>query len=113
MQWKEIDKHKFFAEMSLSKQIHVCDAVTAACALIKRRDFIAVSGFDEIWYPIAFSDTNLSLKLKHRGLYSLYTPYAEAIHHESATRNYTYEDYESTSWLNKLHQENILSSKIQ
>lgn len=97
--WKEIDKYRVAEKLAKSKQIYVCDAVTAACALIKRENFENVGGFDEVWYPIAYSDTNLCLKLKSKGLVCLYTPFAEGTHYESATRANSYEDYEASEWL--------------
>ena len=48
--------------------------------------FLSVGGFDELLYPIAYSDTHLAHKLAMRGLKSLYTPYAAGLHHESLSR---------------------------
>ena len=73
-------------ESATSNYPHIADAVTAAASLTKREHFLSVGGFDEILYPIAYSDTHLAHKLSQKGLLTLYTPYATGIHHESTTR---------------------------
>jgi GT2 family glycosyltransferase len=44
--------------------IQNCEAVTAACLLIKKADFNAVGGFDEINLKVAFNDVDLCLKIR-------------------------------------------------
>jgi GT2 family glycosyltransferase len=105
MNWRHIDKLKILDTMDLSKKLMVTDAVTTACALVKRQNFLDVGGFDEIWYPIAYSDTNLAVKLGRRGLLSFYTPYAKGIHHESVSRKSGIEDYENMWWLHNMLEE--------
>ena len=61
-------------------------AVTAACLVVDRRKFIAVGGFDEEQFPVAFNDVDLCLKLNQRGWQSFYEPRATLIHHESKSR---------------------------
>jgi GT2 family glycosyltransferase len=68
--------------------------VTAACMLIRKSVFQAVGGFDEIHFPIGFSDADLCLKLTRAGHTIIYTPHARLIHHESATRKVQEESYE-------------------
>jgi GT2 family glycosyltransferase len=73
--------------------------VTAACLLVKKETFLKVGGFDEIWYPIAFSDTDLAMRVRRLGLYSLYTPFASGVHYESASRGPgVYEEPEASYW---------------
>ncbi len=107
MCWSHIEKFRTFESMDESKRLTFVDAVTAACAMVKRKDFIEVGGFDEIWYPIAFSDTNLACKLASRGLRSFFTPYAVGVHHESVSRQGSIEDYENSLWLHNT----LLTSK--
>lgn len=102
MYWEHIEKWKPFEQLNQAKQLGVCHAVTAACAMVKRENFLKVNGFDEIWYPIGYSDTNLAVKLKLTGLKSFYTPYAVGIHHESVSRKESIEDYECSYWLHQL-----------
>lgn len=60
-------------------------AVTGACLLVKRKLFIDMGGFDEVFDP-AYQDVDLGIRLYEMGLYNVYTPYAELIHYESVTR---------------------------
>lgn len=102
MHWEHIEKWCRFDEMQQTKQLGINDAVTAACAMVKRDNFIRVGGFDEAWYPIGYSDTNLAVKLRLIGLKAFYTPYAAGIHHESVSRKEGIEDYENSYWLHRL-----------
>lgn len=102
MAWTHIDGGMPRELRGFSNTLNIVDGVTAACAVIKRNIFEAVGGFDEIWYPIAYSDTCLAEKLKARGLYCLYTPFASGIHHESASRKlHNLEDFEASRWLSE------------
>ena len=60
-------------------------AVTAACMIIKRSVFSEVRGFDEE-LAVAFNDIDLCLRVRDAGYRNIWTPYAELIHHESASR---------------------------
>ncbi|QDM22626.1 glycosyltransferase [Tardiphaga sp. vice154] len=65
---------------------HECSAVTAACLLLRRSDYLAVGGMDEIRFPVAFNDVDLCLKLRQLGRRIVFTPHATLLHLESATR---------------------------
>jgi len=60
-------------------------AVTAACLLIRKSHFMAVHGLDE-QLAVAFNDVDLCLRLHKAGYACVYTPFAEMVHHESASR---------------------------
>ncbi|MFC4726853.1 glycosyltransferase family 2 protein [Coralloluteibacterium thermophilus] len=62
-------------------------AVTAACLAVRRRTFDEVGGLDES-LAVAFNDVDFCLRLVRAGHRNLWTPYAELIHHESASRGY-------------------------
>jgi glycosyltransferase involved in cell wall biosynthesis len=64
---------------------HRCSAVTAACMMIKKSTFFAIGGMDEE-IAVAFNDVDFCLRLGAAGYHCVYTPSAELIHHESATR---------------------------
>lgn len=102
MKWEHIEKYRSFDEMDETKNLGIFDAVTAACAMIKRETFLGIGGFDEIWYPIGYSDTNLAMKLAAKGLKCFYTPYAVGTHHESVSRKTAIEDFENSWWLHML-----------
>jgi GT2 family glycosyltransferase len=61
-------------------------AVTGACLVVQREKFLAVGGFDENCFPVAFNDVDLCLKLNAQGWQSFYEPRAELVHHESKSR---------------------------
>lgn len=60
-------------------------AVTAACLLIRKSHFWAVGGLDT-QLAVAFNDVDFCLRLHQAGFACIYTPYAEMVHHESASR---------------------------
>ncbi len=69
-------------------------AVSAACMLSRKSIFEAVGGFDEVHFPIGFSDVDLCLRMRQGGYKIIYTPYAELYHFEGGTRTAQKEDYE-------------------
>jgi GT2 family glycosyltransferase len=68
--------------------------VTAACMLIRKSAFEKVGGFDEVNFPIGFSDADLCLRIIRAGFKIMYTPFAELFHHESVSRARQEETYE-------------------
>lgn len=79
------------------KRRHVC-AVTGAFLAVRRSDFFAVEGFDEVNLPIWFSDFDLCLKLRANGNI-LYEPALELIHHESKTLATSFDDaFRTAEW---------------
>jgi GT2 family glycosyltransferase len=62
--------------------------VTAACMLLRKSVFDEVGGFEEENLPIQFNDVDLCLRMRERGYYIVYTPYAELYHHESVSRGH-------------------------
>ncbi|GLH76732.1 glycosyl transferase [Bradyrhizobium sp. SSBR45G] len=65
---------------------HECSAVTAACLLLRKRDYDAVDGMDEIRFPVNFNDVDLCLKLRQLGRRIVMTPDARLTHLESVSR---------------------------
>ncbi len=65
--------------------MHNVSAVTAACLVIRKFIYLEVNGFDEN-IAVAFNDVDFCLKVQSRGYRNLCTPFAELIHHESASR---------------------------
>jgi GT2 family glycosyltransferase len=64
---------------------HNCSAVTAACMAVRKTIFDELGGFDEN-LPNNFNDVDFCLRLRERGWQIIWTPYADLIHHESASR---------------------------
>lgn len=69
-------------------------AVTAACLMVKRKDFDEVSGFEEE-LAVAFNDVDFCLKLIEKGKYNVWIHDVELYHHESKSRGFddTYSKY--------------------
>lgn len=102
IRWEHIEKFRSFDDMQISKELGFFKAVTAACMMIKRKIFLEVGGFDEIWHPIGYSDTHLATQVEAKGLKCFYTPYAVGVHHESISRKTSIEDFENSWWLHQL-----------
>jgi glycosyltransferase involved in cell wall biosynthesis len=60
-------------------------AVTAACLMIRTSSYRQVNGLDEA-LAVSFNDIDFCLRLRETGLRTVWTPYAEMVHHESASR---------------------------
>ncbi|MFM9059919.1 MAG: glycosyltransferase family 2 protein [Planctomycetaceae bacterium] len=60
-------------------------AVTAACLVVRADVYAAVSGLDER-FEVAFNDIDFCLRLRQAGYRNIWTPFAELVHHESASR---------------------------
>lgn len=65
---------------------HEVTAVTAACLLVKRENFLEVGGLNENDLKVAFNDVDLCLRLHKAGFHNIWTPHAQFLHHESASR---------------------------
>ncbi|MGV6875755.1 glycosyltransferase family 2 protein [Pseudochelatococcus sp. B33] len=65
---------------------HEVSAVTAACLLVRREDYLTVGGLDERLFPINFNDVDFCLKLRAAGKRNVWTPHASLLHRESASR---------------------------
>ena len=61
-------------------------AVTGACLMVKASLYDDCGGLDEERFAVAYNDIDLCLKLWQRGLLNVFTPFAEAYHHESKSR---------------------------
>ncbi len=60
-------------------------AVTGACMLVKRSIYEELGGLDE-QFAVAYNDIDFCLRVRVAGYQIVWTPYAEMVHHESATR---------------------------
>lgn len=62
-----------------------CSAVTAACLVIQKKDFIRLGGFREN-LAVGFNDVDLCLRAQTEGGAVLYNPDVRLVHKESKTR---------------------------
>jgi glycosyltransferase involved in cell wall biosynthesis len=74
--------HGYFG---LADVIRNCSAVTAACMMTKREDFLRMGGFDEE-LARSWQDVDYCLKLLETGLRVVYTPYSQLYHTCGGTR---------------------------
>lgn len=76
-----------------------CAAVTAACLMVRRTVFESVGGFNEIDFPVAFSDVDFCLRVRAAGYENVWTPYACLTHLEGASRGRESGESEQTGFL--------------
>jgi GT2 family glycosyltransferase len=77
---------KFLAQSNtIYTRTEPVDYVSAACVMLRRETFDEVGGFDLIWDPAYYEDTDLGLKIKLLGKRVYYCPDAAVIHIENAT----------------------------
>lgn len=69
----------------LHTQIRNVAALTGACLVTRRTCFVQVGGFDEA-LAVSYNDIDFCLKLRAAGYWLVCTPFAELIHHHSASR---------------------------
>jgi len=60
-------------------------AVTGACLVTRRALFRELGGLDEA-FAVAFNDVDYCLRAQRAGHRTVYTPFAQLLHHESASR---------------------------
>jgi GT2 family glycosyltransferase len=76
------DDEGYLGQLSLTRNL---SAVTGACMAMRRVVFEESGGFDES-FPVSYSDLDLCLRLIRNGYRIVWTPYAELLHLESASR---------------------------
>ena len=82
-------------------------AVTGACLMVKKADYLGVGGLDEEDFRVAFNDVDFCLKLEAKGKVNVLNPAAVLIHHESKSRGY--EDNPQKQARFNLEKENLLA----
>jgi GT2 family glycosyltransferase len=65
---------------------HEVSAVTAACLMVRRHVYLELGGLDERRLPVSFNDVDFCLRVQRAGWRVVFTPHAELLHFESATR---------------------------
>ena len=77
--------HGYFSRPNIVQNL---SAVTGACLMVKRQIYDEVDGLDEDNLKIAFNDVDFCLRIREKGYLNVFTPYCEAIHHESISRGH-------------------------
>ncbi len=60
-------------------------AVTGACMMVRKKYFEELGGFDE-QFAVSLNDIDFCLRLREKGYWNIFTPFAELYHYESASR---------------------------
>ncbi len=76
------------------RQARAVPAVTAACLMMRREQFLALGGFDER-LSVTFGDVDLCRRVRAEGRLVVVTPHARLLHYESLTRGYTLDEAEA------------------
>lgn len=77
------DSPGYLGRLAVTNQF---SAVTAACLLIEKKDFLAVNGLNETEFKVAFNDVDLCLKVLELGRKNIYCAEAVLYHYESISR---------------------------
>jgi glycosyltransferase involved in cell wall biosynthesis len=96
---------------------HECAFVTAACLLINKEKYLEAGGLDELNVPNGYGDVDFCLKLRTRGLTSIYSHHAVLTHFESKTRGRAIEIYEKKymlkTWSHELLNDPYLNPNLK
>ena len=95
--------HKYFpgSELGYYGRLSVVQnfsAVTAACVMFRKADFLKVGGLNSKDLAVSYNDVDLCLKFGERGLRTVWTPYAELIHYESMSRGKNVSGEKRVQW---------------
>lgn len=77
--------HGYFNRLNIVQNF---SAVTAACLMVKKSLYQSVGGLNEIDFKVAYNDVDFCLRILEKGYLNIFTPFAEAYHHESISRGY-------------------------
>ena len=78
-----------------------CFGVTAACLLVPRSLYLRLGGFNEKEFAVAYNDPDFCFRAHDLGYRIVYTPNAELIHYEGATRDFGDDPDEEHAYLEK------------
>jgi O-antigen biosynthesis protein len=78
-------------------------SVTGACLMTRREMFESIGGFDEA-HAVINNDLDYCLRVRRKGLLTVYTPHARLIHHELASRGGLPEEYDAEGFAARWHE---------
>jgi len=71
--------------LCMAQLVRNASAVTAACMLVRRADYVRIGGFDEQNLPVLFNDVDFCLRMRESGKRVLWSPYSTLVHHEGVS----------------------------
>ena len=86
---------------SLISAARNCSGVTAACLLVPRKLYHDVGGFNETEFGVAYNDPDFCYRVYDAGYRIVYTPNAELLHYEGATRGFGDDPDEEAAYLDR------------
>ena len=78
-------RRAFAGPYGRARAVREVSGLITACAVVFRDRYLAAGGMNEA-LTVSCNDLDLCLRLKRAGYRNLLTPYAELVHHESASR---------------------------
>jgi GT2 family glycosyltransferase len=93
--------HPGYFNRAFLQQNYSC--VTAACMVLRKKVFVDLGGLDEVNLAVNFNDVDFCLRLRERGLQIVWTPYANLIHDESASRGHMRTPAEQALFFREAH----------
>ena len=97
------------ADLPAANLTRVYQALTAACLLIRKSAFEAVTGFDEGFWN-GYEDVDLCLRLQEHGGLIVYEPASVVVHHESQSGPARFEKVQDN--IRRLHQKWLGKAKV-
>ena len=86
------------------KRYQLVDYVSGACLMMRRTDFLEIGGFDPIYSPAYYEDTDLCMRLRVMGKATYLASRAECYHIENTTSH----GVESAQWATRQSEKNRL-----
>jgi hypothetical protein len=99
----QLGKDQMVLPASYVDGIQVIDYCSAACLLVKKSDFLSLGGFDPVFDPGYYEDSDLAIRLRSVGLFSYYCGQAVVFHELNATSR--------RIWTNEQLMSHILNSQ--
>ncbi len=87
--------------LSFARVVRNCTAVTAACLLMRRCDFLEIGGFDEVNFGVAYNDVDLCYKIINKNKRIVYAGDVTLLHHEGKSRGYSDDIQEEITFAKK------------
>jgi GT2 family glycosyltransferase/Flp pilus assembly protein TadD/FMN phosphatase YigB (HAD superfamily)/glycosyltransferase involved in cell wall biosynthesis len=101
--------YKAAADLPAANERRVYQALTAACALVRKSAFDAVGGFDEGFWN-GYEDVDLCLRFQDRGWLMVYEPASVVVHHESQSGPARFQKVQDN--IRRLHQKWLGKAKL-
>jgi GT2 family glycosyltransferase len=85
-------------------ETRIVDYCSAACLLMRRRDFLGLGGFDPIFEPAYYEDVDLAIRLRSIGLFTYYCGSSTVVHLENFTSGRIWSTQQRQSYIDRNHE---------